>query len=301
MMKTILKTVTWIFLLTSFALAQFNGQRAFKYLVKQVSFGPRNPGSAGHKACLNYLQAEMARWADRVDLQSFTYNDTFNKKKLKLTNVIARFNPKSQRRIFFAAHWDTRPFADQDVKKNRNTPIPGANDGASGVAVLLEMARVLHRQKPSIGVDLILFDGEDYGREGHLEDYFLGSKYYAKMYEKNGFEHEFGILIDMIGDAQLTIKKEGYSLKSLPWLVDKVWNIAHQLGFYEFSDQFLGYVEDDHVPLLNAGIPCIDLIDFEYPDSSNRYWHTLQDTPDKCSPQSLYIVGTVLLEVLYEE
>jgi hypothetical protein len=301
MMKTIVKIGLLILLGSSGVLAQFNGQRAFSYLVKQVAFGPRNPGSKGHQACLKYLQDEMGKWADLVDLQSFTYYDRFNRKTLHLTNVIARFNPRAQRRIFFAAHWDTRPFADRDVKENRNTPIPGANDGASGVAVLLEMARVLKAQRPTIGVDLILFDGEDYGKEGNLENYFLGSKYFAKHYAKDGYKHEFGILIDMIGDAQLTIKKEGYSVQSLPWLVDKVWNIAHQMGFYEFSDQFLGYVEDDHVPLLKAGIPCIDLIDFEYPDKSNRYWHTLEDTPDKCSPQSLYIVGSVLLEVAYEE
>ncbi len=285
----------------SAARAQFNGQQAFQYLVKQVDFGPRNPGSPGHEKCLQFLQNEMSKWADRVDLQSFTYHDTLRNKNLHLTNVIARFNPQNKRRIFFAAHWDTRPFADHDVKKNRNTPIPGANDGASGVAVLLEMARVLHKQRPDIGVDLILFDGEDYGPEGHLDQYFLGSRYYARHYGKYGYNHEFGILIDMIGDAQLNIKKEGYSVQNLPWLVDKVWKIAHNLGFYEFSDDFLGYVDDDHVPLLKAGIPCIDIIDFEYPDKSNRYWHTLQDTPDKCSAQSLYIVGSVLLEVLYEE
>ncbi len=281
--------------------AQFNGQRAFQYLKKQVDFGPRNPGSLGHEKCLRFLQDEMRKWADRVDLQSFTYHDTLRNKNLHLTNIIARFNLQNKRRIFFAAHWDTRPFADHDVEKNRNTPIPGANDGASGVAVLLEMARVLHKQRPDIGVDLILFDGEDYGPEGHLNQYFLGSRYYAKHYGAYGYNHEFGILIDMIGDAQLNIKKEGYSVQNLPWLVNKVWKVAHNLGFYEFSDDFLGYVEDDHVPLLKAGIPCIDIIDFEYPDKSNRYWHTLQDTPDKCSAQSLYIVGSVLLEVLYEE
>ncbi len=300
-MKQMIKIMAVVLMAISTTFAQFDGQQAYKYLVKQVDFGPRNPGSNGHEKCLKFLHQEMSRWADRVDLQSFAYHDELRGKKLKLTNIIARFNPKMKRRIFFAAHWDTRPFADQDIKKNQNTPIPGANDGASGVAVLLEMARVLHKQRPNIGVDLILFDGEDYGRSGHLEEYFLGSRYYAKHYGQYGYKHEFGILIDMIGDAQLRIKKEGYSLKNLPWLVDKVWNTAHSLGFYEFSDDFLGYVDDDHVPLLKAGIPCIDLIDFEYPDKSNRYWHTLQDTPDKCSPQSLYIVGTVLLEITYGE
>ncbi len=300
-MKKIVHILTLTFFLAATGFAQFNGQQAFEYLLKQVEFGPRNPGSKGHAQCLQYLHREMSKWADRVDLQSFTYHDRLRNKKFKLTNIIARFNLQNKRRIFFAAHWDTRPFADHDVKKNRNKPILGANDGASGVAVLLEMARVFHKQHPEIGVDLILFDGEDYGREGHLDEYFLGSRYYARHYGEYGYTHEFGILIDMIGDAQLTIKKEGYSVQNLPWLVDKVWNIAHSLGFYEFSDDFLGYVDDDHVPLLKAGIPCIDLIDFEYPDKTNRYWHTLQDTPDKCSAQSLYIVGSVLLEVAYGE
>ncbi len=295
------KSIIPVLIFFSLVSAQFNGQRAFSYLEKQVAFGPRNPGSEGHKACLGFLQKELNKWADQVELQSFTYRDQFRKKTLKLTNVIARFNPEKKRRIFLAAHWDTRPTADQDKEENRNKPIPGANDGASGVAVLLEIARVLHNQKPNIGVDLILFDGEDYGRSGHLDEYFLGSRYFAENYAKGKFKHEFGILIDMVGDARLNLKREGYSMRYLPWLVDKVWKTAQNLGFYEFSDEFLGYVDDDHVPLLKKGIPCIDIIDFEYPDKSNRYWHTLQDTPDKCSAQSLSIVGTVLLEIVYGE
>ncbi|APF19725.1 M28 family peptidase [Caldithrix abyssi] len=286
-----------LFALHTTLVAQFNDQRAFQYLVKQVAFGPRNPNSEGHQKCLEFLHQEFKQFADTVILQPFEWYDAYHKKTLKLTNVIARFQPQNERRIFLAAHWDTRPRADMDTEENKNTPIPGANDGASGVAVLLEIARVLQMQPPTnIGVDLVLFDGEDYGRQGHLEEYFLGSRYFAKHYHRLNFSHEFGILIDMIGDAQLNLKREGYSVKYLPWLVDRVWKTAQNMGYYEFSDQFLGYVDDDHVPLLEAGIPCINIIDFDYP-----YWHTLEDTPDKCSPQSLGIIGRVLLEVIYEQ
>ncbi len=276
--------------------AQFNEQRAFQYLLKQVAFGPRNPNSKGHQKCLDYLRNELQQVADTVILQPFEWYDAFARKTLKLTNIIASFRPEQERRIFLAAHWDTRPRADQDSKENQNKPIPGANDGASGVAVLLEVAQVLKQNPASIGIDLVLFDGEDYGRSGHLEEYFLGSRYFAKHYQQLKFKHEFGILIDMVGDADLNIKREGYSMKHLPWLVDRIWKTAHNMGYFEFSDQFLGYVEDDHLPLLKAGIPCIDIIDFDYP-----YWHTLQDTPDKCSAQSLGVVGRVLLQVIYEQ
>ncbi len=282
-----------------FAQGTFNEQRAFEYLEKQVAFGPRNPGSEGHKACLKFLCSRFSLLADEIQLQSFTYKDANTGKEFELTNIIARFNPKIKRRIFLAAHWDTRPRADQETGSAANKPIPGANDGASGVAVLLEIAHVLKESRPNVGVDLILFDGEDYGLSGHLEEYFLGSRHFAKNYEKLGYKHEFGILIDMIGDARLNIKREGYSQQYLPWLVDYVWQTAQSMGFSEFSDEFLGYVDDDHVPLLKAGIPCIDIIDFEYPDQTNKFWHTLQDTPDKCSPQSLGIVGSVLLQVIY--
>ncbi|MHB2153208.1 M28 family peptidase [Calditrichota bacterium GD2] len=286
-----------LFALHTTLVAQFNDQRAFQYLVKQVAFGPRNPNSEGHQKCLEFLHQEFKQFADTVILQPFEWYDAYHQKTLKLTNVIARFQPQNERRIFLAAHWDTRPRADMDTEENKNTPIPGANDGASGVAVLLEIARVLQMQPPTnIGVDLVLFDGEDYGRQGHLEEYFLGSRYFARHYHRFNFSHEFGILIDMIGDAQLNLKREGYSVKYLPWLVDRVWKTAQNMGYYEFSDQFLGYVDDDHVPLLEAGIPCINIIDFDYP-----YWHTLEDTPDKCSPQSLGIIGRVLLEIIYEQ
>jgi len=293
------KTALLILLLFSMLPAGFNAERAFAYLEKQVSFGPRDPGSKGHQECLKFLEKELKKYAEKVELQSFDYHDTKHKKKFVLTNVIASFNKDNKKRIFLAAHWDTRPRADYESKENRNKPILGANDGASGVAVLLEIARQLKENPAEIGVDLILFDGEDYGEAGHLEDYFLGSRYFAK-HTKN-YKPKYGILLDMIGDANLNLPREGYSQRYLPHIVDKVWNIAQSMGYSEFEDHTGSYVDDDHVILIQHGIPCIDIIDFAYPDKTHRYWHTLQDTPDKCSVQSLDTIGQVMMEVIYSE
>ncbi len=289
-----------LFIWVAVVRAQFNGQRAFSYLKKQVDFGPRTPGSKGHAACLKYLVEQMKRFTPQVKMQTFVYQDMDEKKQFQLTNVIASFRKDAPRRIFLAAHWDTRPRADYDKKKeNRNKPIPGANDGASGVAVLLEIARQLKENPPAIGVDLILFDGEDYGKEGQLDKYFLGSRYFAK--HAGNYHPQYGILLDMIGDAQLNIPKEGYSNRYLPQIVDKVWRMAASLGYSEFEDRVGSFIDDDHTILLKHGIPCIDVIDFSYPNPGQNYWHTLQDTPDKCSPASLQIVGRVMLEVIYSE
>lgn len=279
--------------------ARFDEQRAFDYLTAQVAFGPRNPGSAGHRACLAFLKTELQKYADTLKVQPFDYFDAVRTKQLTLTNLIASFRPELDRRIFLAAHWDTRPTADYDIKENRNKAILGANDGASGVAVLLELAVQLSMRSPKVGVDLIFFDGEDYGREGHLDEYFLGSRYFAR--HSRGYKPMYGILLDMVGDANLNIPREANSQQYLPQIVDKVWATAHQMGYFEFEDRIGNSISDDHVVLLQAGIPCIDVIDFSYPDQRHNYWHTLQDTPDKCSPYSLKVVGRVMLEIIYSE
>lgn len=277
---------------------QFDKSRAFDYLLAQTNFGPRYPGSVGHQKCLDFLQRELQKHADRVDLQTFT-TDGYDRQVLKLTNVIASFNRNSTKRILLAAHWDTRPRADQDADpKKHKQPILGANDAASGVAVLLEIARHLKEQLPPIGVDIVFFDGEDYGKEGDLKKYLLGSKHFAKNYQI-GSQPLFGILLDMIGDKQLIIRKEPNSIKYAPDIVELVWTTAHNLGIGQFSDEIQNPVMDDHLPLNEIGIRTIDIIDFDYPDESNRYWHTTEDTPDKCSPESLEAVGKVLLHVIY--
>jgi len=276
------------------ALPLFDGKRAFHYLLRQCRFGPRAPGSEGHKRTLDFLVSELRKYADNVRLQNFPLYSPIEGRSFMLTNIIASFGDQ-KRRILLAAHWDTRPCADQDPDpKNRNRPILGANDGASGVAVLLEVARIIGSHPPKIGVDIVLFDGEDSGRGGYPEEFCQGSKYFAQNMGSD-YHPEFGILLDMIGDRDLTIYVEEYSARYAPDIVDRVWSAAEELGIAEF-DRRIGYeVVDDHLPLLKAGIKCIDLIDFDYP-----YWHTLGDTPDKCSPESLEKVGRVLLKVIYD-
>jgi Zn-dependent M28 family amino/carboxypeptidase len=207
------------------------------------------------------------------------------------------FNAQATERILLCAHWDTRPYADQDPDPQKRTrPILGANDGASGVAVLLEVARVLRQIPPVKGVDIVLFDGEDYGRgfNGDTSDYFLGARRFAAV-NKGKYAPRLGILLDMIGDKDLTIYYEGNSNRTYPDHVARVWQAAAVLGYKQFIRQGKYTISDDHIPLLEAGIPCIDLIDFDYPP-----WHTAGDTPDKCSPQSLKSVGDVVLKVVYE-
>ena len=180
----------------------FSGEQAYRYLCQQTDFGPRNPNSPGHSACLRFLALTLGAAADEIRLQEFTH-EGYDRESLPLTNVVAAFLPSMKERILLCAHWDTRPRADQDEnRKRRNEPILGANDGASGVAVLLEIARMLKVARPSIGVDIVLFDGEDYGREGDHERYLLGSRYFAKTKEAS-YNPRFGILLDMIGDKFL--------------------------------------------------------------------------------------------------
>lgn len=293
-------TSLWLFVFCGKATPQFDGSSALKYLEKQCEFGPRNPGSEGAKKCLAFFESELGKYADKVVLQDFPFYDAKLKKNYILTNVIASFNLNAGQRIFFAAHWDTRPMADMDPDPaQRNNPILGANDGASGVAVLLEMARNLAQQKPGIGVDLILFDGEDYGEEGHLEYYFLGSRHFASM--ARNYRPKFGILLDMVGDAELSLPYERFSADFLPHIVEKVWVTAESLGEFAFERRPGHYVNDDHKILIESGIPCINVIDFEYPDASHRYWHTHEDTPDKCSAASLESVGRVMMNIIYNE
>jgi glutaminyl-peptide cyclotransferase len=272
----------------------FDGERSYQYLLAQTDFGPRNPGSPGHAKCLDYLKQELEKYADAVNLQPFTQQG-YLKETLRLTNIIASFNLQATTRVLLIAHWDTRPRADQDPDvKKRNQPILGANDAASGVAVLLEIARHLKTQPPGVGVDFVIVDGEDYGKEGDNTYYLLGSKYFVN-HRPQGFAPAFGILLDMIGYTDLAIKREGSSVQYAPDIVELVWSTARTLGLRQFTAQMQSPIIDDHIPFNEARIKTIDLIDFDYP-----YWHTTQDTPDKCSSESLEAVGKVLLQVIYE-
>jgi len=275
---------------------EFDAQKAFAQLVKQCDIGPRYPGSQGQRKCLDYLTATLSRYSETVTTQPFPVTFGRPPQTVEGYNVIARFQPQKEARILLCAHWDTRPWADKDPDpRNHEKPILGANDGASGVAVLLEVARLLHDHPPEVGVDIVLFDGEDAGSEGRMQSWAQGSAYYASHLARKDYP-VFGVLIDMIGDADLTIYQEANSRAYARPVVERVWAIARELNCTAFKPETGSAVMDDHIPLLQIGVSCIDLIDLDYP-----YWHTLADTPDKCSPASLDQVGRVLVKLIYTQ
>ncbi len=272
------------------AARRFDGERAYELLKKQVAFGPRVPGQPGHTACRDFLLQELKLLADEASLQEFTQN--VGGRRLPMANLLARWKPKSPGGVLLAAHWDTRPTADQDPDPSkRGQPIAGANDGASGVAVLLELARRFKAAPPPVPVLIVLFDGEDYGPG--LDRMFLGSRHFAARLPDNCPRE--GVLLDMVGDRDLRIPQEWNSLQGAPDVIREVYDVAHRLGYRrEFPKEAGGEIQDDHVPLLRRGLKVIDLIDFDYPP-----WHTLADTPDKCSAKSLQAVGDVVGEWVY--
>lgn len=275
----------------------FNGEAAFAHVEHQVALGPRVPGSEAHAALQRHLVETLQRYSPRVVAQPFEVT-TPDSAVHRGVNVFASFNPEARRRVLLAAHYDTRPWADKDPDPARRAePVPGANDGASGVAVLLEMARLLAEHPPQIGVDLAFFDLEDMGDYGATDStgtpFALGSEAFAQA--NPDYRPAFGILLDMVGDADLRIPKEAYSLQYAGPVVERVWAAARRVGAEAFLDAPGQAVFDDHVAFLRRGIPVIDLIHTPFPP----YWHTTADTPDKVSPASLAQVGAVLVEVLY--
>jgi len=273
----------------------FDGEQAYQYLIKQCDFGPRVPGSKAHQECLNFLSAKLKQFGATVTPQPFRRKLPGFENLITMTNIIASFAVQKTERILLCAHWDSRPWADQDPdSENRNKPILGANDGASGVAVLLEVARHLQLTEPKYGVDIVLFDGEDSGLPGQTDSYALGAQHFAKNKDFR-YRPQFGILLDMIGDKDLQIYQEENSVNYAPQVVERIWDRAAELGLASLHASSGYQVTDDHLPLLNVGIPCVNLIDFDY-----EYWHTLADTPDKCSPESLAEVGRLVLSLLYE-
>lgn len=277
---------------TAAAVPEFDAQVAWQYLLQQVEFGPRVPGTDAHRACLDWMLGHLRERADRVLPHSFMFQDPYSDDRLQLTNIHASFRPELTDRVAIAAHWDSRPRADMDTPDRADQPIPGANDGASGVAVLFALADVLSENPPSIGVDLLFFDGEDWGKEGDPEFYLLGSKRFVRDFPR--YRPRALVLLDLIGDRDLHVPMEGYSLQAAPELTRMVFERAQVLGLDAFDPVPGRAVLDDHIPFLQARIPALNLIDFDYP-----YWHTLDDTPDKCSPESLRQVGTLMLHLLF--
>ncbi len=272
----------------------FDKKAAFAYLEAQCAFGPRVPGSEAHLRCRDYLIKTLSGFTDKVEVQPFQLSYGRPARTVEAFNIIAKFRPELAERIILCAHWDSRPWADEDPDpKFHSTPVLGANDGASGVAVLLEMARIFHAQPPPVGVDLVFFDGEDVGDSGNTWSWARGSQYFAGHLSKKEYPN-YVVLLDMIGDRDLTIAQEAYSLEYAPALMTRVWYIAAALKIESFVPERGPAVMDDHIPFLRLGIPAIDLLDLDYP-----HWHTSQDTPDKCSPDSLDDVGRVLVQLVY--
>lgn len=271
--------------------AGFSGVAAFRHLERQVNFGPRVPGTEAHQKALDYFVSEFRRYTPSVQAEPFTVTD--GDRTLQLTNVVATFAPGKGDPAMLAAHWDSRPRSEQDEhREHRSTPTPGANDGASGVAVLLEVARALQQSPPPREVRLVLFDGEDWGET--LDTMFYGSREYVRRHR--AALPAWGILLDMVGDRDLHIQRESFSHRRARNLTDRVFKTAQRLGYSStFENREGADIFDDHLPFLEAGVPFVNLIDFDYPQ-----WHTVHDLPIECSPRSLEIVGNVALTTVSE-
>ena len=296
---------------------QFNADSAYQFVAAQTAFGPRVPETEAHVQCGEWLVAKLSEFADTVIVQEFRTR-LYNDKGIDGKNIIAVFNPDAKKRIVLCAHWDSRPFADHDPDATYSRkPIDGANDGASGVGVLMECARQFKLQplKANLGVDIVLFDLEDYGpHQEQSLDYYdedvnhwaLGSQYWAKHPHIYGYKAYYGILLDMVGGSQPSFPKEYYSQGYASWVSNMVWRKAFDLGYRSYFTNELGtMISDDQIPMNQiAGIPTIDIIDLQ-PNSSNgcfpEVWHTHNDNLEHIDRATLGMVGDVVLHVVYEE
>lgn len=290
----------------------FNADSAYHYVKQQVDFGPRVPNTPEHKACGDYLTNQLKTFGAQVTEQTAIVN-AFDGTPLNMRNIIGSYDPDNRKRIMLCAHWDTRPWADNDPdEKNHHTAILGANDGASGVGVLLELARQIQLKQPSIGIDIIFFDAEDYGvpqfHPGEHSDnsWCLGSQHWARTPHTPDYNARFGILLDMVGGANATFFQEGFSREYASAIVNKVWDKAHETGFGKyFPKEKGGYITDDHIPVNRiARIPCIDIIPM-YPDCElsgfGPTWHTINDNMNYIDRNTLKAVGQTVMEVIYNE
>ena len=291
-------------------LPDFSEDTAYYYTKAQFDFGPRVNNSPAHEKCGVYLVARLKQYADVVKVQRASVK-AYNGTMLKSENIIASFKPENTQRIMLCSHWDSRPIADHDPNPaDRKKPVDGANDGASGVGILIEIARQLSIAKPNIGVDLILFDAEDYGApesasQNSEDSWCLGSQYWSSHPHTDGYKARFGILLDMVGAEDATFFMEGISMYYAPDVTKKVWDIANELGFSNyFSYTPSGSLTDDHYYINKiAKIPTVDII-HQVPGSENGffpYWHTTKDNMDNISRKTLKIVGQTLMVVIRRE
>ena len=278
----------------------FDGNNAYQYLIEQCNFGPRNPGSKGHENFSIFLEEYLSKMTKNILVQDFDYLEHITGEERRGKNIIAQFNIEAENRLLIGAHWDTRALSDEDLNEdNRLLPILGANDGASGTSVLMELAKIFSLNNPPIGIDLVFFDAEDVGISGKPRTYAMGSEYFSKNLPIK--KPDNAIIVDMVGDKYLQIPIERFSYQTNPKLVKEIWRLADELNLSAFEYRIGFEIYDDHVPLWeNAQIPAIDIIDFDYPNLFSNHWHTQNDIPENCSPQSLQQVGTLLLNYVYD-
>ena len=290
----------------------FMADSAMAYCQAQCDFGPRTMNSKAHDLCEEWIVNKFKGFGLEVETQKADLTG-WDGTKLHSTNIIAHFNPQAERRILICAHWDSRPWADNDPDStNWHKPVLAANDGASGVGVMLEVARLLQNDTTlAIGVDLVCFDAEDYGtpqwaekNEDSENTWALGAQYWAKNLPEN-YKPQFGILLDMVGGQGAKIYQEQNSIRYAASIVDKVWSAARHAGFSSvFANEVGGGVTDDHIPVNEAGIPTVDIIPF-YPDcrqsSFGPTWHTINDDMEHLDINTLKAVGQTLIQVIYSE
>lgn len=272
----------------------FNGDQALAYVRTFMDFGPRVPGTEAHQRAGDWIASEMRQRADTVIEQVWTHQ-TQAGPTIPLRNVLARFNPMAEERLLYVTHWDSRPVAEKSATDSlRRLPTPGANDGGSGVGLFLALGDVLKATPPGIGVDLLFVDGEDYGQFAPDVDVLLGSLYFANNLPSANYQPLFGVVFDMIGDADLRIPQEAHSVNRAPEVVERVWRTAADMGYGDvFVPSTTFEITDDHLPLLDKGLRVIDVIDLDY-----AHHHTVNDTIDKLSARSLKIVGDVAWKLI---
>jgi hypothetical protein len=290
---------------TEVAQTAFDAERAWQHLLKVCRMGPRISTSQGMVNQQKYLEKHFTKIGGKLSNQPFRVRSPYNGNMVTLHNLIVQFHPDRKRRLLVCCHYDTRPFADRD-QRNPRAKFIGANDGASGVALLCELGMHLNQMDGSFGVDLVFFDGEEFVIDSRQHPMFLGSTFFAQQYAagKIAWKYEFGILVDMVADKDLQIYFEANSLAPGPdRLTRSIWGVAQRLGVKEFVPQKKHIVRDDHLPLNNiAKIPTCDIIDFDFPnpEKGNVYWHTQNDSVRNCSAESLGKVGKVVLGWLRE-
>ncbi len=289
-------------LLITQSVSGFSEDSAYRYIEKQLEFGFRIPGTAAQKKCATFLFQELNRFADTTYKQELSGVNPRNGKTIPMINIVGSFNPKAEKRILLASHWDSRPSADMDDER-QTEPILAANDGASGVAVLLEIARNLSSKKPDIGVDIIFFDAEDLGISSMENSFCLGSQAWAKTPHIANYKAYAGILLDMVGGKNAKFVWEAYSAEYANFVLNHTWGIANELGYAEiFQYKSIGPIIDDHKYVYDGTkIPMIDIIQYDENNGFAPYWHTHDDNLESIDKSTLKAVGNTVHHVLFNQ